>query len=520
MKKVILIALLFIALKAHSQGGTYTLANKPINLGWADNSGTVNIRGRLYVRVMDNGVATDSVLTVLNGAVRKIKISDLLINYAPSSGSANYIQNQYASKQSASAWIDSIQAGKFRSGTSPYYTKGNFVARELINQHAWYGFVDQSTVDYATPGTLGHASFLSLTTISGTVSSDHHNSYQASDNFTGSGTLSNFRGLYIAQGHTGSGTITNYRGVEIVDPQGSGTITNGYGIYINNITRGASLNYSIYTVGSAPARFGGSINTELDVNIANGRYVSFRNAANTAYRTCLSLDASNRMIFGQDTDISALTFGTTSEQMRLTNGGKLLIGSDTDAGTGKLQVTGDGSITGTLSVADATASTHAVNKGQLDLKANIVSVPSQLKDWYTDASNTGSSGTDLYTFNVPANTLTADGQKIAFTFGGNVANNSNSKTLTIGFGNTSFSPSASTQSGGSWHISGFLIRTSSTTYRIVFNVGNRDFWGAIASSGGVTDYTSAITFSLSATGVSTGDITATIGSLQFLPAAP
>ena len=127
MKKVILIALLFIALKAHSQGGTYTLANKPINLGWADNSGFVTIRGKLYIRVASTGSGIDSVyVPTVSGEVKKMHIKDIA-TISNITGLQDSLSNKY-SKTSDSIVINKYSGvpgvdparfiGKYYNGSS------------------------------------------------------------------------------------------------------------------------------------------------------------------------------------------------------------------------------------------------------------------------------------------------------------------------------------------------------------------------------------------------------------------
>jgi len=60
--------------------------------------------------------------------------------------------------------------------------------------------------------------------------------------------------------------------------------------------------------------------------ISNGYYLVGRNAANTAYRTLVTFDSSNKILIGQDSDITAITLGVASEAMRITASGALQLG--------------------------------------------------------------------------------------------------------------------------------------------------------------------------------------------------
>jgi len=66
--------------------------------------------------------------------------------------------------------------------------------------------------------------------------------------------------------------------------------------------------------------------------ISNGYYLIGRNAANTAYRTLVTFDSSNKILIGQDSDITAITLGVNSEAMRITSGAGVCIGTTTDGG--------------------------------------------------------------------------------------------------------------------------------------------------------------------------------------------
>jgi len=145
-------------------------------------------------------------------------------------------------------------------------------------------------------------------------------------------------------------------------------------------------------------------------------------------------------------------------------------------------------------------------------------VPKQLKDFYTDAGNVGATLTDLYTFSVPANTLNADGDKLAFSFGGSYANTANSKTLSIRFGGSGFGLLATSQSGGGWSVTGHIIRTSATTYRITIVKADGSS-SVTALTASTFNFTINNSFVLDATGGATSDITARNGYLEFKPAA-
>jgi hypothetical protein len=74
-------------------------------------------------------------------------------------------------------------------------------------------------------------------------------------------------------------------------------------------------------------RFSGQLTGNSWFNVANTFGLTIRNAANTAFRTAVQMNSSNVLIFGQDSDITALTFGVGSEAMRITSSGNVGIGT-------------------------------------------------------------------------------------------------------------------------------------------------------------------------------------------------
>lgn len=146
-----------------------------------------------------------------------------------------------------------------------------------------------------------------------------------------------------------------------------------------------------------------------------------------------------------------------------------------------------------------------------------------LFDFYTDATTSGTSGENLYTATIAANTLFNDGEKIQLHAAGTFAANANDKYIGIDFGTSGelFLTSGAIN-GQSFQFDGWIIRTSETAYRYSFEftssgVEPQTFEGEDTSF----DWTAAQDLSLRVrTPTQAGDLTAT----QFwgikLPAAP
>jgi hypothetical protein len=116
---------------------------------------------------------------------------------------------------------------------------------------------DETTYASSGAGLHAYASFDAIPSLSGSVNYNHLHAFQARPAYSGSGPMDQLAGFTFQANHTGSGTVTSVRGFRIEDCQGSGPITNQYGIWIDNLTRGAS-NFAFYSGNSAlPSYHGG-----------------------------------------------------------------------------------------------------------------------------------------------------------------------------------------------------------------------------------------------------------------------
>ena len=399
MKKVILIALLFIALKAHSQGGQYNLANKPINLGWADNSGVTNIRGQLYIRSLTTGLSTDSVLVVLNGQVRKVSISDIA-----TISSITGLQDSLDAKQPAGNYLP-LEAGQFNKLTGGLYMNNNLYiyVRNAANTDnlRLFGLSDTDQL-WLDPDGIGvnfgwNANFNGPIVGSSTAS------------FTGDISAPTFNGKALSTGHTSA--------LSIVQRDESGKtgledlyLGSGYNDWLSTILTGkastASLdNYLLKTGGtlSGSVTIDKSLDGEVSHNIINsntgGGAYSFSQLTNgtssfqmfhfgTNFTTSGNFIQNGSLLNANGvggltiatpngtTKIVSSTVLTSFPSITAATAGRVLFSTTAGQTTDDADLTFDGT---NLTVADATASGHAVNKGQLD--AAVVS--SRPYDVYT-----------------------------------------------------------------------------------------------------------------------------------------
>ena len=194
-----------------------------------------------------------------------------------------------------------VGADRFFTGAVPYYYS-QYYAKEKVDKHAHYAFVDESVLNYTgnTEPIVGHASSNMNATIAGSLSFNHHHDYQGTGQYGASGTLTRYANFY-AQPYNTAGTITDMMQFHASDPIGAGTLTTLYGFYCPNLTKGATR-YAFYAGGSTPNYFGGAITTGglFTVTYAAGGASSavFSNTTNPSY-ALVSLDGTGATGGGQ-----------------------------------------------------------------------------------------------------------------------------------------------------------------------------------------------------------------------------
>jgi hypothetical protein len=148
-----------------------------------------------------------------------------------------------------------------------------------------------------------------------------------------------------------------------------------------------------------------------------------------------------------------------------------------------------------------------------------------LFDQYTNATTAGTTRETLYANEIPAGTFLNDGDKVFFRLAGKYAANANTgKYLFLEVGGTDVSESDEQSSnGGKWEIDGFLIRTAEDVVRYEAEFTTSSVTPVLREGEitGLDLLDSALSFNLDArTNAAAGDITATLGTAWFMPAAP
>jgi hypothetical protein len=216
-------------------------------------------------------------------------------------------------------------------------------------------------------------------------------------------------------------------------------------------------------------------------------------------------------------------YGASAEIARFTDAGEVQIGSTSDLGSSKLQVTGtiqmqDGNqAAGKVFTSDA----NGVGTWQAPATGANYAIDKQ----YTNTQNSGSSATDMFTKTIAANQLSADGNELQFETSGFEVDATTTMDLSMVFNGTSIGSTSPLTLAGTtnWVIKGTIIRTSSSTMRSVMTISvddgtsrNTYINSAVMSS---LDFTSTIILKLVATaggaGASTGDIIGHLWHVDF-----
>jgi hypothetical protein len=137
----------------------------------------------------------------------------------------------------------------------------------------------------------------------------------------------------------------------------------------------------------------------------------------------------------------------------------------------------------------------------------------------TAASNVSTTETDLITYSLPANTLSANGQKVRITTWGTIAANANSKTVKLYFGSTAVVTRTSTLNNGSWVVTGLVARTGATTQiEVGSNVFSADLALIPSTASPAETLSGAVTIKVTGTSATaSSDVTALGMYVEWVP---
>lgn len=148
--------------------------------------------------------------------------------------------------------------GEMYVGPSTPSNDGTLVVnrQKTLSSGAWRAFRDESTFT-GTGGGQAYACFDAGAFLGGSANYDHIVGFQSRPTHASSGTLNDLSGVATILVNNG-GACTNAWGLRVYDTTGTGTVTNQYGLRVNALTKGAN-NWAVFTEGTAPSSFGGSI---------------------------------------------------------------------------------------------------------------------------------------------------------------------------------------------------------------------------------------------------------------------
>lgn len=151
---------------------------------------------------------------------------------------------------------------------------------------------------------------------------------------------------------------------------------------------------------------------------------------------------------------------------------------------------------------------------------SVITSGDVLFDFFTNGGNVNAAETTLYTFTVPAMTLLANGQKITGRYGG-VISAATSKQIKLKFGgNTIFDTGfAATAASTSWELDFLIIRTGSSTARVIAKITYEVLIAAQESDLTGLDFTTTNVLELTGLAAASNEIIAKLGFGQWLPAA-
>lgn len=260
MKKKLSILIVFTALFANSQTKL-----KLSQIEYAPSAG--------YVPYTDaNGKLTYSLLATVSPT---ISLNNSYIAYGSSSNTLTGSSALTYSNNVLNLSTTVTPYGGYNTDSDPILTIARTTnSTTSSNSH---GFVDATHFIKNSNGWANNA-YTDNSDIFGTANYDHHAAFQNAFKYYGSGFLNKSYG-FVDIPFFNSGTTTDRYGFYPFDATGTGTVTNNYGLYVPSLTRGTSTNYAIYTAGSTPSMFNGSVINNSNFKVTGGTYVGARSSA-------------------------------------------------------------------------------------------------------------------------------------------------------------------------------------------------------------------------------------------------
>lgn len=173
--------------------------------------------------------------------------------------------------------------------------------------------------------------------------------------------------------------------------------------------------------------------------------------------------------------------------------------------------------TGTIAVTQTQGdnSTKIATTAYADgIGSTVLAAQKQIANIYTNTSTTGTTTQTLFTSNIAQSNLSADGDRIDFNFAGSFGLNANDKFVYLLIGGNTIAVSGNASSKSFWECEGYLLRTSSTTFRLFIRKAVDYVYSSAIADYTVTDF-NPLTFSvLGQTNNASFPVTVQMGYLQ------
>ena len=271
-----------------------------------------------------------------------------------------------------------IQAGTGGTQSSSDTSFLNLRSFDNTGTGSGHGFSDCALITRTNGAPFGYASFDARGNTTGSTNYDHYVGYQAYWNYASSGTLGTFSGFASAPTH-GGGTCSVLSHFTASDVAGAGVVNTQYGLFVGELTRGASSNWAIYTDGTTPSLFEGTVRFQSDMRLdGTGTFV----LDTTAMLGWGSAGSADTEIARVSAGVLAFRDGATPHQIRInsaytddSNQEYLQVSASTSGATIQTVAAGSGSaraITiGPAGIAALNFQTNATTRWLINTSANF-----------------------------------------------------------------------------------------------------------------------------------------------------